>query len=103
MLFRQKDSSTTHPSSQFSISYLAFPTPRKSLQLNQYYWKANRTLGEILMKEGNYKEASEYFESGIKYGYLNAEKYGSLGAKKEDYSAMLEKYRTALEKDAVKV
>ncbi len=70
----------------------------KSLKVNQYYWKAYRTLGKILMDEGNYKEASESLELGIKYGYLNAEKYGTLGGSQKEYSAMVEEYRTALEK-----
>ena len=70
----------------------------KCLQYNPYYWKAYRFLGDILMREGDYKKASECFEFGIKYGYLNAEKYGTIGAKRKDYSSMLDEYKTAIEK-----
>jgi len=72
-----------------------------SLKRNPYYWKAYHRLGEILMKEGDYKGAREFFEYGIKYGYLNAEKYGTIGAKREDYSSMLEDYKNALEKSVL--
>ena len=72
----------------------------KSLEHNEYYWKAYRLLGEILMSEENYKEASEVLEMGIKYGYMNAEKYGTIGAQREEYRGMLDSYRAALEKSA---
>ena len=70
----------------------------KAVGCNPYYWKAYRLLGEIFMEQKKYKEASELFELGIKYGYMNAEKYGTLDAQREEYRAMVDAYREALEK-----
>jgi len=64
----------------------------KALERNPYYWKVYRLLGEIFMDEGHYKEASEVFELGIKYGYMNAEKYGTIDAQRGEYKKMVEEF-----------
>ncbi len=68
-----------------------------SLKSNQLYWKAHNSLGNIYLEEKNYDAAVDAFENAIKYGYLNAEKYGTMGANVTEYKSAIENYKLAIE------
>ncbi len=72
---------------------------RKSLESNSFYWNVYNSLGEILLKEGKFSEAADAFENAIKYGYLNAEKYGAERSFSTVYGETVENYKLAVEKD----
>jgi len=70
----------------------------KAKASNPHFWLIYKTEGDIALASGDYQRAFEVYEQGIKLGYLNAEKYGTLSAGKKQYSELLEKYKEAAEK-----
>jgi len=72
---------------------------KKALESNYYYWNIHHGLGKIYLQEGKYAEAADAFENAVKYGYLNREKYGTIGAPNELYREAVEDYKLAVEKD----
>jgi len=69
----------------------------KSIQSNPYFWKCYVLMGKIALHEGDYRQACEAMEMGIKYGYMNAEQYGSLGTSQQEYSDLLKLYNSTLQ------
>ena len=69
---------------------------KESLASNHLYWNAHNSLGKLLMEENDYSGAADAFENAIKYGYLNAEKYGTLGANAGEYKNVIENYKLAI-------
>ncbi|MFC1477195.1 tetratricopeptide repeat protein [candidate division KSB1 bacterium] len=72
---------------------------QQALDSNPLYWSLYDSLGKIYMQEGKYSDAADAFENAIKYGYLNMEKYGTVGAPNEVYKAAIGSYKEAIEKD----
>ena len=68
----------------------------KSVELNSYFWKSFKSLGEIALTGDDGESAELFFEQAIKLGYLNAEKYGTTLGPRKDYEDLLEKYKQAL-------
>ena len=71
----------------------------KALRSNNLFWNIHNSLGKIYLDEHNYTAAAEAFENAVKYGYLNAERYGTLGSSPQEYKSAIENYKLALEKD----
>lgn len=71
----------------------------KALESNNFFWNIHNSLGKIYLEEHDYSAAAEAFENAVKYGYLNAEKYGTIGASQKEYKKAIENYKLALEKD----
>ncbi|RKY88243.1 hypothetical protein DRQ09_03190 [candidate division KSB1 bacterium] len=70
----------------------------KSEKSNPYFWLIYKSKGDIAKEENNYKKAIEEYEKGIKFGYLNAERYGTLSVVKNLYSELLAGYKEVLER-----
>lgn len=68
----------------------------KSIELNLYYWKSFKSLGEIALAENDDESAELFFEQAIKLGYLNAEKYGTTLGPRKDYEDLLKQYKQTL-------
>jgi glycosyltransferase involved in cell wall biosynthesis len=68
----------------------------KSLDSNEYYWRPYALLASMALETQNWESAAVAGEAGIKCAFLNAEKYGSLGAQHSEFRDMLQNYQTAL-------
>jgi len=73
-----------------------------AVKSNKVFWNVHNSLGKIFLEENEYSEAVTSFENAIKYGYLNAEKYGSLKSSRDEYKKAIENYKFAIEKDISK-
>ena len=74
----------------------------KGAKSNNVFWNIHNSLGKIYLEEKEYSEAVAAFENAIKYGYLNAEKYGTMGSSQDEYKQAIENYKFAIEKNIVK-
>ena len=71
-------------------------------QSNNLFWNIHNSLGKLCLDEKDYAGAVSAFENAIKYGYLNAEHYGTIGSSQDEYKQAIENYKLAIEKDIVK-
>lgn len=69
---------------------------------NNLFWNIHNSLGKLCLDEKDYAGAVSAFENAIKYGYLNAEHYGTIGSSQDEYKQAIENYKLAIEKDIVK-
>jgi len=74
----------------------------KALDSNPFYWVAYHGLAKIFTDKDDFEAASEFYENAIKYGYLNVEKYGTLGVASNVYKKMLHEYKDLLLKEIQK-
>jgi len=60
---------------------------------NPHFWLIYKSKGDLARLKGEFAQALDEYEQGIKLGYLNAERYGTLSTVQEQYTELLEDYK----------
>ena len=71
----------------------------KAVGSNEFYWISYHGLAKLSTAENDVQSAMEYYENAIKYGYLNVERYGTLGTQGEQYKKMIDDYKNLILKE----